>query len=51
MRSKTALVHVSRTMLSASRIGTPEATSVPSVRIVRATIVFSISCPTIGIHS
>src|SRR5271168_798784 len=50
MRSKTALVHVSRTMDSASRMGTPELTRVPSVRMVRATIVFSIRPPMIGIQ-
>ena len=50
MRSNTALLAVSLTMASDSRIGTPEAISVPSVRIVRATIVFSTRFPTIGIH-
>src|SRR5262249_30665917 len=37
-------------MLKASRIGTPEATSVPSVREVRATIVFSTMVPKIGVE-
>ena len=40
---------VSRVMLSASRIGTPLAINVPSVRAVRATMFFSISWPKIGI--
>ena len=33
---------VSRTIFNASRIGTPDWTSVPSVRIVRATVDFSV---------
>ena len=48
MFSKTALPLVSRTMFRASRIGTPLATSVPSVRVVRATMVFSMIWPKIG---
>ena len=47
--SNMALPDVSRVMFSASRIGTPLATSVPSVRVVRATIFFSIKLPKIGI--
>ena len=35
----------------ASRIGTPLATSVPSVRVVRAIVFFSTSCPKTGIFS
>ena len=35
-------------MCRASRIGTPLATSVPSVRMVRATMFFSTSWPKIG---
>ena len=45
------LVHVSRTMFKASRIGTPELMSVPRVRMVRATIVFSMMPPMIGMRS
>ena len=43
-----ALPAVSRVMFSASRIGTPLATSVPSVRVVRARMFFSIKLPKIG---
>ncbi len=43
-----ALPAVSRVMLSASRIGTPLATSVPSVRVVRARMFFSMRLPKIG---
>ncbi len=43
-----ALPAVSRVMFSASRIGTPVATSVPSVRVVRARMFFSIRLPKIG---
>ena len=50
-RSKTALPAVSRTMLSDSRIGTPDCTRVPSVRMVRATVDFSTSEPITGIIS
>ena len=50
-RSKTALPAVSRTMFSDSRIGTPDCTSVPSVRIVRATVDFSTIAPITGIIS
>ena len=42
---------VSRTIDRASRIGTPELISVPSVRMVRATIVFSMIMPATGILS
>ena len=38
-------------MLNASRIGTPLDTSVPSVRMVRATIVFSMIMPMTGTQS
>ena len=38
-------------MFRASRIGTPLATSVPSVRVVRATMFFSMIWPKIGILS
>src|SRR4029079_17611270 len=47
--SNVALPLVSRVMFSASRIGTPLATSVPSVRVVRARIFFSMRLPKIGI--
>ncbi len=43
-----ALPDVSRVMFRASRIGTPLDTSVPKVRVVRATMFFSIICPKIG---
>ena len=43
-----ALPVVSRVMFSASRIGTPLATSVPSVRVVRARMFFSMRLPKIG---
>ena len=43
-----ALPLVSRVMLRASRIGTPLATSVPSVRVVRARMFFSMRLPKIG---
>src|SRR4051794_6914773 len=39
---------VSRTIDKASRIGTPELMRVPSVRMVRATIVFSTIMPMTG---
>src|SRR5437879_2824299 len=42
---------VSRTIERASRMGTPEAMSVPSVRMVRATMLFSISEPMTGMYS
>ena len=48
IRSNVALPLVSRVMFSASRIGTPLATSVPSVRVVRARMFFSIRLPKIG---
>ena len=38
-------------MFSASRIGTPDCTSVPRVRIVRATVDFSTIVPMTGIIS
>ena len=38
-------------MLTASRIGTPAATSVPSVRVKRATDDLPAICPTTGIFS
>ncbi len=38
-------------MFRASRIGTPLATSVPSVRVVRATVFFSMIWPKTGILS
>ena len=41
MFSNIALPDVSRVMFRASRMGTPLATSVPSVRVVRATMFFS----------
>ena len=37
-------------MFRDSRIGTPDCTSVPSVRIVRATVDFSTICPDDGDH-
>ena len=46
--SNVALPLVSRVMFSASKIGTPLATSVPSVRVVRARMFFSIRLPKIG---
>src|SRR4030065_192560 len=49
MFSKTALPDVSRVMCRPSRIGTPLATRVPRVRVVRATMFFSTSWPKIGI--
>ena len=49
--SNTALPEVSRVMFSASRIGTPLETSVPRVRVVRATMFFSTNWPKIGIFS
>src|SRR5947209_9492852 len=42
---------VSRTIESASRIGTPEEMSVPRVRMVRATMLFSMSEPMTGMYS
>ncbi len=51
MASKTAFMHVSRTIDRASRMGTPELISVPSVRVVRATTVFSMMLPMIGMNS
>src|SRR5262245_7482878 len=42
---------VSRTIDKASRIGTPDAIRVPSVRMVRATMVFSTIIPMTGILS
>ena len=48
MRSKIAFPLVSRVMFSDSRIGTPLATSVPSVRVVRARMFFSINDPKMG---
>src|ERR1041384_1381805 len=50
MSSNTAFMHVSRTMANASRIGTPELMRVPRVRMVRATMVFSINWPMIGTY-
>ena len=44
-----ALPAVSLVMFRASRIGTPLATSVPRVRVVRATMFFSTNWPKIGI--
>ena len=46
--SNAALPDVSCVMCRASRIGTPLATSVPSVRMVRAMMFFSTSWPKIG---
>ena len=45
----TQFPEVSLVIWRASRIGTPLATSVPSVRIVRATMFFSTNWPKIGI--
>ena len=42
---------VSRTIDNPSKIGTPDATSVPNVRIVRATVLFSMMPPITGIIS
>ena len=42
---------VSRQMIRLSRIGTPDATSVPKVRMVRATITFSMIPPKTGSRS
>ena len=47
-RSNMALPEVSRVMFSASRIGTPLATSVPSVRVLRAMVFFSTNWPKTG---
>ena len=47
--SNIALPAVSLVMLRASRMGTPEETSVPRVRVVRATMFFSTSGPKMGI--
>ena len=47
-RSNMALPEVSRVMFSASKIGTPLETSVPRVRVVRAIMFFSTSCPNTG---
>ncbi len=49
--SNIALPAVSRVMLSASRIGTPEVIKVPKVRVVRARMFFSTKAPKIGILS
>src|SRR6187431_281168 len=49
--SNTMFIAVSRTMASDSRIGTPDAIRVPSVRIVRATVDFSTIMPETGILS
>ena len=48
--STITLPAVFATMSSASRIGTPEASSVPSVRVNRATAIFCITGPMIGMR-
>ena len=49
IRQHIALPDVSRVMFNASKIGTPEVTSVPKVRVVRAKMFFSINPPNSGI--